>query len=222
MHGVREMNYPFIPLSLCILNSEGKPAVIHLPLGMIVPPTPGPVVMACRAHRSIQTCNILLCCSQLLHFGQSNSLFPDWHLKTYLWFILPQLIFWKSSALLTGWYLPYILQITNSGSILPWGLLEPRLLPAVFLWGPFNPSYIGNVNNPLEDIDISLWDLPLNSGTEVWKNHPAKRKYYLWNWFLVQCLSAQVLPIIQHLVSFYHMNRTNRKVSNHSGSFMSY
>lgn len=119
MHGVREMNDPFIPLSLCILSSEGKPAVIHLPLGMIVPPTPGLVVMVSRAHRSIQTCNILLCCSQLLHFGQSNSLFPDWHLKTYLWFILPQVIFWKSSALLTGWYLPYIPQITNSASTLP-------------------------------------------------------------------------------------------------------
>lgn len=142
MHGVREMNYPFIPRSLRILSSEGKPAVIHLPLGMIVPPTPGLVVMVGRAHGSIQTCNILLCCPQLLHFGQSNSLFPDWHLKTYLWFILPQLIFWKSSALLTGWYLPYILQITNSGSILPWGPLGPGYYLLFFFEGLLTPTIL--------------------------------------------------------------------------------
>lgn len=31
MYEVREINYPFIPLSLCILSSERKPVVIHLP-----------------------------------------------------------------------------------------------------------------------------------------------------------------------------------------------
>ena len=31
VYEVREINYPFIPLSLCILSSERKPVVVHLP-----------------------------------------------------------------------------------------------------------------------------------------------------------------------------------------------
>ena len=31
MYEVREINYPLIPLSLCILSSERKPVVMHLP-----------------------------------------------------------------------------------------------------------------------------------------------------------------------------------------------
>lgn len=100
-----------------------------------VSPHPGLVSMVPRAHRCFPICNILPCCPQLLHFGQSNSSFPDWHLNNYLWFILPQLIFLQSSSLLswlTGWYLPYILQITHCGLHPLWGLPGAQVIKRHF------------------------------------------------------------------------------------------
>ena len=216
MHEVSGISDPFIPLSLCILSSEGKPVVIHLLWEWLLLPILSwlswyPELMA--ASRYAIFCSVVPNC---FTWGKSNGLFPDWHLKTYLWFTLPQLIFWKSLSLLTGWYLPYILQVTHSRHILLWGPLGPRLFYAIFLWGPFNSHYIGNVNNPPKDTDISFESFLTTQELQCGGIIQRKKKITCGIWFPVLCLSLQVLSITQQLMIFYHVNKTNRKVCNHS------
>ena len=119
-------------LSLCILSSGGKPVVIHLPSGMIFPPTLARLswfAELTEASRPAIFWSVVPSCftlDEVIAYFLTDTWKPIYDLFSH------NSSSERAGALLTGWYLPYILQITNSGSHPPMGPPGAQVITCCF------------------------------------------------------------------------------------------
>lgn len=103
---------------------------------------------------------------------------------------------------------------SSNNSLWPHPFVEPpgaQVITCHFLLGPLNPHYIGNVNNPLEDADISFESFLTVQDVDC-GGILKQKKYYLWNLISSPMSQATETANYSAFIELLPCDKTNRYV----------